>query len=394
MSLGAATIWGAGQVKIQTSGWQAGSATAATDELKKPIGLSITGLSDVYRWGDMNTPTYGYALFTNPTTITGNNGVTLQTMGDVTNSRMVISASEIKAPNGQINLQSVGDMRLESGEEEIFDTTSRSYKTGKWYNRKYVVETNTFKDQSASPDILQGASIAVKSGGSLDAFATQFLARSGNISLVAANGLNLFAVDAVAIDKVDKEVKKKFIGIRYDKTTTSSSREVSQPLPVRVVAQSASTASGWNTLLQGTQFQTSLSGANIQAGVGANARADAVIILQGIKNTVTQNLTQDSNYVVWQNKTNVGSKVETLTLPTFIGPSTPTLIAPGGVVVDVPYTTYTNTVSTNGKVNTLTTAVGQPGTLSVAPPVVGNVATPNTPAFQGRAASTSNCPKT
>ncbi|WP_310611366.1 DUF637 domain-containing protein [Limnohabitans sp.] len=72
------------------------------------------------------------------------------------------------------------------------------------------------------------------------------------------------------------------------------------------------------------------------AGVGEKARADARIILEGIKNTTTQVRTKEANYVVWQSMANSGSKTETLILPTFSGPTKPTFTAPGGLSVQVP----------------------------------------------------------
>lgn len=126
------------------------------------------------------------------------------------------------------------------------------------------------------------------------------------------------------------------MGITYSKGSTANSRTVSEQLPSRLVASGASTASGWNTLLQGTVFQTNLSGANITAGVGPNARADAQIILEGIKKTVTESRTKESNYVVWQRQLGAGSTVETMTLPSFSGPQRPVFNAPGGLMVQVP----------------------------------------------------------
>lgn len=53
---------------------------------------------------------------------------------------------------------------------------------------------------------------------------------------------------------------------------------INEQLPVKLVAQSAQLKSGWDTLLQGTTFQT-LTGAKIEAGVGEKARGDAKIFI-------------------------------------------------------------------------------------------------------------------
>jgi large exoprotein involved in heme utilization and adhesion len=75
---------------------------------------------------------------------------------------------------------------------------------------------------------------------------------------------------------------------------------------------------------------------DIQAGVGERARADARIILEGVKTEVFQQRTRESNYVVWQKQLNQGSREETLTLPSFTGPRTPSFSAPGGITVQIP----------------------------------------------------------
>jgi filamentous hemagglutinin len=73
-------------------------------------------------------------------------------------------------------------------------------------------------------------------------------------------------------------------------------------------------------LLQGTKVSYGGTAA-FNAGVGEKARADARIILEGIKNSATQTRTSQSNYVVWQTLVNSGTKTETLVLPTFSGPT-------------------------------------------------------------------------
>ncbi|MCQ9327762.1 DUF637 domain-containing protein, partial [Neisseria dentiae] len=98
----------------------------------------------------------------------------------------------------------------------------------------------------------------------------------------------------------------------------------------------AKTRSGWDTVLEGTEFKTTLSGADIQAGVGEKARADAKIILKGIVNRIQTEEKLESNSTVWQKQAGQGSTVETLKLPSFEGPALPKLTAPGGYIADIP----------------------------------------------------------
>ena len=57
--------------------------------------------------------------------------------------------------------------------------------------------------------------------------------------------------------------------------------------------------SGGNQLLQGTKVRYGGT-ATFTAGVGERARADARIILEGVKTEMFQQRTRESNYVVWQ----------------------------------------------------------------------------------------------
>jgi filamentous hemagglutinin len=336
IDINGAKITATNKVSIQSAGVLPVDSTADTTAEKLAVGINISGLIDSFEYGKEGTNDYGYLIFNRPSEITGTNGVNIQAVGSNANSRLILNASTVNAANGPINLQALGDIRLESGQEELYKFNSYSYKTGHWYNRKTVTVTATNQNTDAAPVELNGKSINVKAGDNLDAYATEFNAPAGKINLTAANALRLYAVDEVSFNKVDTKKKSSFLGVTYNTSKTSSSRTVQSMLPSRLVAQSASTASGWDTLLQGTTFKTSLTGAHIQAGVGENARSDAKIILQGIKTTVTTANTRESNSVVWQKMSGEGSTTQTLTLPSFDGPTAPVLTAPGGYLIDIP----------------------------------------------------------
>jgi filamentous hemagglutinin len=91
--------------------------------------------------------------------------------------------------------------------------------------------------------------------------------------------------------------------------------------------------SGGNQLLQGTYVSYG-SSASFQTRVGEKARADARIILEGIKNSVFEQRTKDANYVVWQKKIDQGSFTETLVMPSFHGPKAPEFKGP--VLAQIP----------------------------------------------------------
>ncbi|MCL5709868.1 S-layer family protein, partial [Neisseria meningitidis] len=239
--------------------------------------------------------------------------------------------------NGKIKLQSYGDQSYYAGQGELYTLERRSYKTGKWYNRKHITEVKEHKN--AKPDAVTlsaSQGIDIKSGGSIDAYATVFDAPKGSINIEAGRKLTLYAVEELNYDKLDSHKKRKFLGITYDKVHDTSTQQMQTALPSRVVAESANLQSGWDTKLQGTQFETTLGGAVIRAGVGDQARADAKIILEGIKSSIHTETVSSSKSALWQKQAGRGSNIETLQLPSFTGPVAPVLSAPGGYIVDIP----------------------------------------------------------
>jgi filamentous hemagglutinin len=88
------------------------------------------------------------------------------------------------------------------------------------------------------------------------------------------------------------------------------------------------------------------SGSPFHSGVGERARADARIILEGVKTEVFQQRTRESNYVVWQKQLNQGSLTETLTLPRFTGTVNTPFRAPGGISVQIPEGEFKSQIAT------------------------------------------------
>ncbi|MBY0446203.1 MAG: DUF637 domain-containing protein, partial [Burkholderiales bacterium] len=247
-----------------------------------------------------------------------------------------LSGAEVNAAKGKVHLEAEGDIRLEASQEEFYSYARRIYNTGRWWNRKKTTEKITVNIANAAESGLNGQSILVKSGGSIDAYATAFNAPRGNIHLVAANALGMWAVQEKDFKNVDENTSRSFWKVQTGSSSSTDSRMVSSFLPSKLVAERIATDSGWDTRLHGTIFQSSLAGAVIQAGVGANARADAQIILQGIKTTIDASKTSKSNSVVWQEMVGKGSTVQTMALPTFTGPTAPVFSAPGGITAQIP----------------------------------------------------------
>ena len=291
----------------------------------------------LYEYGQQGSDKYGYAIFSRPSEISGKTGVTLSAPNANENSRISLSAADIEAEKGKIKIQSYGDQYYYAGQGELFTFDKHSYKTGKFYNRKHITEIKEHKNAKADPVNLSASQgIEIKSGGSIDVYATQFDAPKGTVHIEAGRKLTLRAVDEINYNKLDSHKKRKFLGITYDKVHDTSTQLMQTALPSRVVAESANLQSGWDTKLQGTQFETTLGGAVIRAGVGDQARADAKIILEGIKSSIHTETVSSSKSALWQKQAGRGSNIETLQLPSFTGPVAPVLSAPGGYIVDIP----------------------------------------------------------
>ncbi|WP_050584892.1 DUF637 domain-containing protein, partial [Neisseria meningitidis] len=267
----------------------------------------------------------------------GKTGVSISAPYANENSRILLSTTDISSENGKIKLQSYGDQFYYAGQGELYTFDKRSYKTGKWYKLKHVTEIKEHKNAKADPVSLSASQgIEIKSGGNIGAHATLFDAPRGSVKIEAGRGLVLYAVEDLNYDKLDTRTKRKFIGITYDKVHDTTTHTMKTALPSRVVAESANLQSGWDAKLQGTQFETTLGGAAIRAGVGDQARADAKIILEGIKSSVRTETVSSSKSALWQKQAGRGSNIETLQLPSFTGSVAPVLSAPGGYIVDIP----------------------------------------------------------
>ncbi|MBJ7874699.1 hemagglutinin, partial [Neisseria meningitidis] len=325
------------QANIQAAGFLPAPAAEELQEGRLQSAIDISGVFDTFEYGQQGSDKYGYAIFSRPSEISGKTGVTLSAPNANENSRISLSAANIEAENGKIKIQSYGDQYYYARQSELYTFERRSYKTGKWYNRKHITEVKEHKN--AKPDAVNlsaSQGIDIKSGGSIDAYATAFDAPKGSINIEAGRKLTLYAVEELNYDKLDSQKRRRFLGISYSKAHDTTTQVMKTALPSRVVAESANLQSGWDTKLQGTQFETTLGGATIRAGVGEQARADAKIILEGIKTTIHNETVSSSKSALWQKQAGRGSNIETLQLPSFTGPVAPVLSAPGGYIVDIP----------------------------------------------------------
>ena len=153
--------------------------------------------------------------------------------------------------------------------------------------------------------------IEINAGNSISTYGTQFKA-SRNLTLTAGDAINYFAVT----DQKNETAKRNegtgwgigglfSINVGSGAYSNSLFQLSGQPTTLQS-QQNILSNSGGNQLLQGTKVSYGGTAA-FNAGVGEKARADARIILEGIKNTTTQTRTSEANYVVWQKMVNQGN---------------------------------------------------------------------------------------
>jgi hypothetical protein len=196
---------------------------------------------------------------------------------------------------------------------------------------------------TTAPTELSGASVSVSAGNTLSTYGTR-ISSSGRAELQAGGAANYYAVYDQINNRDDSHKTRSFLGIRYSSSRSSSSRVENTPLVTRLQSEAELVSySGGDTLLQGTQVRAN-GGYAINAGVGDKARADARIILEGVRTTVQESKTAKSDYVVWQSMSGSGSTSQTLALPSFAGGGTFT--APGGLSVQIPEGNFKSQIQT------------------------------------------------
>lgn len=281
--------------------------------------------------------------------INGNGGVNIGALGGT----LTLSATTINATNGKASLQALGNINLEAAQEhKLQDASSwRTYDKCSWLIICNTITETTYHHReylTNKPVTVAAQDIEVKAGNTLNTYGTK-LSASRNLRLEAGDAINYYAVyDQQDVTDTTYQ-KKSFWGlVTWDRNTTvnSTSKLSGQPTQLQSLGDILSN-SGGNQLLQGTKVSYGGSAA-FNAGVGEKARADARIILEGIKNSTTQTRTQEANYVVWQKQVNQGTSQETLVLPSFNGPTKPTFTAPGGISVQIAEGDFKSQINTLG----------------------------------------------
>lgn len=344
-------------------------------EQEVPTSLMISGTKDFYDLGDPNSGTYSFKSLYRAPNIIGQEGVNINSV-DPLRSEAIIHAALIASNDGDIKIHSSGDLHFEADGNESYDKVTNTYKKSSLggLKKKVLIEKSVISNTDLTETNVIGKNVQITSDSNvnfhssnlkninqisdasevkkyLDQIKTvqglrDFLyddtinifmsgKSNGSINIAAGKGLHFFAVEEKNESKTDVTKTSSFAGIKYNNSKTSESRTQITELPSKLKASYVNTDSGWNTLLQGTVFET-LNAANIRAGVGDDALPNARIILEGAKDTITKSHTEEKNSVVWQKMAGEGSTDQTLELPKFNGPEKPVFSALGGLSIQVP----------------------------------------------------------
>ncbi|HEZ3688511.1 TPA: S-layer family protein, partial [Neisseria meningitidis] len=234
--------------------------------------ILIDGITDQYEIGKPTYKShYDKAALNKPSRLTGRTGVSIHAAAALDDARIIIGASEIKAPSGSIDIKAHSDIVLEAGQNDAYTFLKTKGKSGKIIRKTKFISTRDHLIMPA-PVELTANGITLQAGGNIEANTTRFNAPAGKVTLVAGEELQLLAEEGIHKHELDVQKSRRFIGIKVGKSNYSKNELNETKLPVRVVAQTAATRSGWDTVLEGTEFKTTLAGADIQAGVGEKAR--------------------------------------------------------------------------------------------------------------------------
>ena len=266
--------------------------------------------------------------------ISGNAGVNVEAMG----GDLTLNATALTASNGRASLAALGSINLEAAQEHKLHQASSTNTRWQWKGLKsgYVTETTYHHREylTNKPVTVSAQDIVIKAGSNLNTFGTKLNA-SRNLNLQAGDEINYFAVydQQDVTDTTHSKLSSWGLVTTSRHTTVDTTKKLSGQPTVLQSQQNILSQSGGNQLLQGTYVSYG-SSASFQTRVGEKARADARIILEGIKNSVFEQRTKDANYVVWQKKIDQGSFTETLVMPSFHGPKAPEFKGP--VLAQIP----------------------------------------------------------
>lgn len=335
---GSELIAKAGLVNIEARAPLAQNYTSTTqvgNNQAKTLGASIIidGTQDFYDKGNENGDYYSFRTLVNPTVIQGAKGINIKAIGVGASDNLVMQAVAISS-QGDVRVEANKSILFDAAIEQSYDLTTTTEKKKSWggLKKKYITTRNENNDVDAASVNIQAKNIFIESkeknaNNSIDIYSGKFVAEGGKVSIRSGGNLNFYTVEESSSSKTDVTKKSSFAGIKYNTSKTNSTRTQVSEIPATLKADYIGTKSGFDTRLEGTEFEY-LKGATIEAG--------GKLELIAAKTTITDLLKKEKNSVVWQSMQDKGSITETAQLPQFNGPVLPTFKAAGGLSVQIP----------------------------------------------------------
>lgn len=302
--------------------------------------IIIDATQDSYEIGQVTDDNYNWRSPVNATTINGNKGVKIKAAGKSTTDNLILQGVGITSNNGNVDIEAYKNIIFDVAIDNSYDKSKKTETKKKWYGKKKTTTTIKTAERVGGVSVdIDAKNINIKSKESklgdqtgshrtsIDMYSSQLTANGGNINILAGGDINLLTANNVSQNTTDISSKSSWNGIRYNKSKSTSTRNIQSELPAALEANYIGTEADGSIVLKGTEFKY-LEGAEIKAGEN--------ITLEGASNTVTETLKKESNSVVWQSMQDQGSITETSKLPTFNGPVAPKFEAKGGLTVQVP----------------------------------------------------------
>lgn len=240
---------------------------------------------------------------------------------------ILINSADIVS-KGDINIRSNGNIVMESSVEESYDKSTTQYIKESWLGLKKTTKVVQEQKQLATavPTILTASNINLKARGDVELYSTLMKADGEKVDIT---GENLYFFTSKKLEKYNSDSKSSssFLGVKYDTTKINTNRISVSQLPVKLQGDYLATDSNNDTVFIGTQFDY-LKDATI--------KANGDIVLLGASNIIENSKTSEKNSLVWQKMEGEGSTTQTLTLPSFNGPTPPVFKAGGGLIVQIP----------------------------------------------------------
>lgn len=217
--------------------------------------------------------------------------------------------------------------------DKVHNASSSGWSENAWGKRTSWTTHHNRAWRDVNAVSVYARDISIKAGSNLETYATR-LSATNNLKIEAGEQALYYAVKSETHHTDTNHSSRSWIGLGLGSSQDSSTTRISTPMVTDLYARDGNLTSysGGDQLLQGTQ--ATYRSRDVRAGVGDKAKADARIILEGVRTTVQQSRTSKSDAVVWQSMSGAGSTTETLALPSFAGGGT--FSAPGGLSVQIP----------------------------------------------------------